>query len=71
MQNYLQEMTSKRANHICPIGVYADMKNSKMNAVYLGNFALGLGKDYYQKENPSNTEALAKYQDYVAISSKS
>ena len=66
LQNYLQEMTSKRANHICPIGVYADMKNSKMNAVYLGNFALGLGKDYYQKENPSNTEALAKYQDYVA-----
>lgn len=65
LQNYLQEMT-KRANHICPIGVYADMKNSKMNAVYLGNFALGLGKDYYQKENPSNTEALAKYQDYVA-----
>lgn len=66
LQNYLQEMTSKRANHICPIGVYADMKNPKMNAVYLGNFALGLGKDYYQKENPSNTEALAKYQDYVA-----
>lgn len=66
LQNYLQEMTSKRANYICPIGVYADMKNSKMNAVYLGNFALGLGKDYYQKENPSNTEALAKYQDYVA-----
>ena len=66
LQNYLQEMTSKRANHICPIGVYADMKNSKMNTVYLGNFALGLGKDYYQKENPSNTEALAKYQDYVA-----
>lgn len=66
LQNYLQEMTSKRANHICPIGVYADMKNSKMNAVYLGNFALGLGKDYYQKKNPSNTEALAKYQDYVA-----
>ena len=66
LQNYLQEMTSKRANHICPIGVYADMKNSKMNAVYLGNFALRLGKDYYQKENPSNTEALAKYQDYVA-----
>ena len=66
LQNYLQEMTSKRANHICPIGVYADMKNSKMNAVYLGNFDLGLGKDYYQKENPSNTEALAKYQDYVA-----
>ena len=66
LQNYLQEMTSKRANHICPIGVYTDMKNSKMNAVYLGNFALGLGKDYYQKENPSNTEALAKYQDYVA-----
>ena len=66
LQNYLQEMTSKRANHICPVGVYTDMKNSKMNAVYLGNFALGLGKDYYQKENPSNTEALAKYQDYVA-----
>ncbi len=66
LQNYLEETTPKRANHICPVGVYTDMKDSKMNAVYLGNFNLGLGKDYYQKEHPSNTEALAKYQDYVA-----
>ena len=66
LQNYLEETTPKRTNHICPVGVYTDMKDSKLNAVYLGNFNLGLGKDYYQKEHPSNTEALAKYQDYVA-----
>ena len=44
----------------------ADLKDSKMNAVYLGNASLGLGRDYYQKVNEKNTEAIAEYQKYVA-----
>ena len=36
-----------------------------MNTVYLGNFSIGMGRDYYQKDNKENTEALQKYQDYV------
>jgi putative endopeptidase len=34
------------------------MKNSKMNAIYLGDASLGLGRDYYQKVNEKNTETL-------------
>ena len=41
------------------------MKDSNMNTVYLGNFSIGMGRDYYQKDNKENTEALQKYQDYV------
>jgi putative endopeptidase len=37
-----------------------------MNAVYLGDATLGLGRDYYQKVNEKNTEAIAEYQKYVA-----
>ncbi|SDE03578.1 M13 family metallopeptidase [Riemerella columbipharyngis] len=46
--------------------VYADMKNSKMNAIYLNGPRLGLGRDYYQKENAENTKTIAEYQKYVA-----
>ncbi|WKS94833.1 M13 family metallopeptidase [Riemerella columbina] len=47
-------------------GAYADMKNSKMNAIYLGGPRLGLGRDYYQKENAENAKTIAEYQKYVA-----
>ena len=36
-----------------------------MNAVYLGGPRLGLGKDYYQKENEANTAILADYKNYI------
>ncbi|MGO1520913.1 MAG: M13 family peptidase, partial [Sphingobacterium sp.] len=45
--------------------VYAHMKNSNMNAVYLGGGGLGLGRTYYQKEDERNTETLADYQQYI------
>ncbi len=65
LQKYLEEATLRGENPICGWGVYADMKDSNMNAVYLGGFNIGMGRDYYQKESESNTEALAKYQEYV------
>lgn len=46
--------------------VYAHMKNSNMNAVYLGGGGLGLGRSYYQKEDDQNTRTLADYQQYIS-----
>ena len=65
LQNYLVEATKNGENTLYAWGVDADMKDSKMNAVYLGNPELGLGRDYYQKVNPKNTETLEKYTEYV------
>ena len=58
-------LTPLGENPICGWGVYADMKDSNQNTIYLGNFGLGLGRDYYQKESDSNTEAITKYQTFV------
>ncbi|KFF12996.1 endothelin-converting protein [Chryseobacterium soli] len=66
LQNYLTSVTKDGENILYGWGVDADLKDSKMNAVYLGNASLGLGRDYYQKVNEKNTEALAEYQKYVA-----
>ena len=66
LQTYLEEATPLGENPVCGWGVYADMKDSNQNAVYLSNFGLGLGRDYYQKQSESNTEAIAKYQVFVA-----
>ena len=65
LQKYLVEATPQGQNPFYGWGVYADLKDSKMNAVYLGSATLGLGKDYYQKENEKNTEAIAEYTKYV------
>ncbi|MGU3373740.1 M13 family metallopeptidase [Chryseobacterium sp. M5A1_1a] len=66
LQNYLISVTKEGENTFYGWGVYADLKNSNMNAVYLGEASLGLGRDYYQKVNEKNTEAIAEYQKYVA-----
>ena len=66
LQKYLIEATPTGDNPFYGWRVGADMKNSKMNAVYFGGPRLGLGKDYYQKVNDANTKTLAEYQKYVA-----
>jgi len=65
LQKYLLEATRLGDNSFYGWRVSADMKNSKMNAVYLGGPDLGLGRDYYQKVNDANTKTLAEYQAYV------
>ncbi|MDT3406894.1 UNVERIFIED_CONTAM: putative metalloendopeptidase [Pseudacidovorax intermedius] len=65
LQKYLLEATKVGDNSFYGWRVGADMKNSKMNAVYLGGPDLGLGRDYYQKVNEANTKTLAEYQNYV------
>src|SRR5690606_40167533 len=42
--------------------VYAHMKNSNMNAVYLGGGGLGLGRSYYQKEDERSEEHTSELQ---------
>jgi len=66
LQKYLIEATPAGDNPFYGWRVGADMKNSVMNAVYLGGPSLGLGKDYYQKVNEANTKTLAEYKIYVA-----
>ncbi|MCT3661798.1 M13 family metallopeptidase [Elizabethkingia anophelis] len=64
-QQYIDQATLTGDNPFYGWGAGADMKNSKMNAVYLGGPRLGLGKDYYQKENEANTALLADYKNYI------
>lgn len=66
LQQYLIASTPRGENPFYGWGVDADLKNSKMNAIYLGSASLGMGRDYYQKNNDKNTEALAEYTKYVA-----
>lgn len=66
LQNYLVSVTKEGENNFYGWGVYSDLKDSNMNAVYLGDASLGLGRDYYQKVDAKNTEAIAEYQKYVA-----
>ncbi len=66
LQNYLIEATKNGENTFYSWEVFSDLKNSNMNAVYLEPAKLGLGRDYYQKINPKNTETLAEYTNYVA-----
>lgn len=66
LQKYLIEVVKEENNPLFDWGISGDLKNSKMNAVYLSSASLGLGKDYYQKENEENRKTLEEYTKYVA-----
>ena len=66
LQKYLIEAVKEENNPLFDWGIRGDLKNSKMNAVYLISASLGLGKDYYQKENEDNRKTLEEYTKYVA-----
>lgn len=66
LQNYLADATKTGNNPFYAWRVGADMKNSVMNAVYFGGASLGLGRDYYQKQNDANTKTLTEYKNYLA-----
>lgn len=66
LQKYLLEATKLGDNSLYGWRVGADLKNSNMNAVYLGGPDLGLGRDYYQKVNEANTKTLEEYQKYIS-----
>ena len=66
LQKYMVEATRAGKNTLFGWSVYANLKDSKMNAIYLDEPALGLGRDYYQKVNDKNTETIRKYIEYIA-----
>lgn len=66
LQKYLLEATKLGDNSFYGWRVGADLKDSNMNAVYLGGPDLGLGRDYYQKVNEANTKTLEEYQKYIS-----
>ena len=66
LQAYLLDATRRGDNAFYGWGVDGDLKDSKMNAVYLGDAAFGLGRDYYQKVSEKNTETLAEYKKYIS-----
>ena len=65
LYRYLVEMAPIGGNPFFGAYVSAHMKNSSVNAVYLGAASLGLGRAYYQREDEANTKTLANYQDYI------
>ena len=65
LQNYLTEVTPLGLNSLYGFYVRSHMKKSSQNAVYLGDADLGLGRDYYQKEDDNNRETLIKYASYI------
>lgn len=66
LQNYLVEATKSGDNDFYAWRVGPDLKNSNMNVVYLGGPSLGLGRDYYQKQNESNTKTLVEYTNFAS-----
>ena len=66
LQNYLVAATKTGDNPLYAWRVGPDLKNSNMNAIYFGGASLGLGRDYYQKENEANTKTLTEYKNYIA-----
>lgn len=66
LQNYLNQAVRTGDNPLYDWSSFADMKNSGMNAIYLGGPSLGLGRDYYQKDTPENKETIKEYKKYVA-----
>jgi len=66
LQKYLIEVTPLGGNPFYDFGVFAHMKKSNINGLYLGGVDLGMGKDYYQKEDEKSKKALADYSEYVS-----
>lgn len=62
---YLVETAPIGGNPLFGVYVSAHMKNSDVNAVYLGAANLGLGRAYYQKEDEANAKTLADYGNYI------
>ncbi|PPK98954.1 M13 family metallopeptidase [Parapedobacter indicus] len=67
LYQYLVKMAPIGGNPLFGVDVSAHMKNSDVNAVYLGAANLGLGRAYYQEDDEANAKTLANYQDYINI----
>lgn len=65
LYQYLVEMAPIGGNPLFDAYISAHMKNSDVNALYLGSAGLGLGRAYYQKEDAANDRTLEDYTKYI------
>ncbi|MFD2896595.1 M13 family metallopeptidase [Sphingobacterium arenae] len=66
LYHYLVEVGPEGGNPFFGGYVYAHMKNSDVNAVYLSGGSLGLGRSYYQKVDDKNVETLGQYATFAS-----
>ncbi|MEQ8927839.1 MAG: M13 family metallopeptidase [Fulvivirga sp.] len=67
LQKYLSEQETYGGGAFFGFGVFADLKNSNMNAGYLGQGGLGLpDRDYYTKTDSRSKEIREKYVVHVS-----
>lgn len=66
LQAYLIEVTPIGGNPFYSFFISSDMKDSNLNAVYLGGGSLGLGRTYYQVDDEKNRNTLGDYTAYVS-----
>ena len=66
LQAYLKEVTPIGRNPFYSFYISSDMKDSNVNAVYLGGGSLGLGRTYYQVDDEKNRQTLNDYTTYVS-----
>lgn len=65
LKRYLIEETKAGNEVLFGWSVFAHLKNSRQNGVYLSNVDLGLSNDYFQKDTTENRATLKLYQDYI------
>ncbi len=65
LQRYLTEQTPFNNNAFYSPGIGPHMKRSSDNAVYFGGPSLGMGRDYYQKDDKDSKRQLEAYQNYL------
>lgn len=63
--SYLVNATQYQSNPLFGFGVYANMKNSNQNAVYLNGPSLGMSRDYFQKDDAESQSKIKAYQNYL------
>lgn len=66
VENYITNMAPYGGAAFYGFGVFNDLKDSKMNAGYMGSGGLGLSRDYYVDEDTDTKEKLKKYENFVA-----
>jgi len=66
LQKLLEEFTPLGMNPFYGYNVDASFTNSNENAIYLEDVDLGLGRDYYQKDDEKNRKTLQDYTQYLS-----
>jgi len=66
LQKLMIEMAPLGGLGYFDFGVYNDLKDSKINAGYLGSSGLGLSQDYYLDQDDDTAEKREKYKVFIA-----